>query len=158
MSDTINYQYQQPSALQKDKWTDQLFLSKYSEVQKTEASCFFWGRLTDPYTVARCLLTLSNVVQSSFSLSPFQLALLKDPIVTAGNNKIRFEGFSHCAGVYARVDILDDGHDGEFLDNGTTNVDFNQPMLAALSNVRRQENILLSIGQKEVALHKDVKK
>lgn len=158
MSDTITYQYQQPSTLQKNSLTDELFLSKYSEVQKSDAPCFFWGRLTDPYTVARCLLTLSNVVQSSFSLSPFQLAMLKDPIVTAGNDKIRFEGFSHCAGVYARVDILGDGHDGEFLANGTTNVDFNQPMLAALSNVRRQENVLLSIGKQEIALHKDGEK
>ena len=48
--------------------------------------------------------------------------------MTAGNQKIRFEGFSHCAGVYARVDVLEDGHDGEFLENGTTNVDFNQDM------------------------------
>jgi hypothetical protein len=138
--------------------TDELFLAKYSEVQKNNAPCFFWGQLTDPYTVARCLLTLSNVVKSSFSLSPFELAMLKDPIVTAGNEKIRFEGFSHCAGVYARVDILGDGHDGEFLDNGTTNVDFNQPMLAALSNIRRSEKVLLSVGQKEVALHREGEK
>lgn len=55
---------------------------------------------------SRCLITLSNIVQSSFNLSPFEIAKLKDPIVTAGNEKIRFEGFSHCAGVYARVDIL----------------------------------------------------
>lgn len=158
MSETITYQYSQPSTLKKSTLTDELFLAKYSEVQKNNAPCFFWGQLTDPYTVARCLLTLSNVVKSSFSLSPFELAMLKDPIVTAGNEKIRFEGFSHCAGVYARVDILGDGHDGEFLDNGTTNVDFNQPMLAALSNIRRSEKVLLSVGQKEVALHREGEK
>ncbi|QEC78705.1 SWIM zinc finger family protein [Mucilaginibacter ginsenosidivorax] len=158
MSETITYQYSQPSTLKKSTLTDELFLAKYSEVQKNNAPCFFWGQLTDPYTVARCLLTLSNVVKSSFSLSPFELAMLKDPIVTAGNEKIRFEGFSHCAGVYARVDILGDGHDGEFLDNGTTNVDFNQPMLAALSNIRRSEKVLLSVGRKEVALHREGEK
>jgi SWIM zinc finger len=158
MSETITYQYSQPSTLKKSTLTDELFLAKYSEVQKNNAPCFFWGQLTDPYTVARCLLTLSNIVKSSFSLSPFELAMLKDPIVTAGNEKIRFEGFSHCAGVYARVDILGDGHDGEFLDNGTTNVDFNQPMLAALSNIRRSEKVLLSVGQKEVALHREGEK
>lgn len=153
MSDTITYQYNKSSALNKSDSLDELFLAKYSEVQKKNAPCFFWGRLTAPYTTARCLLTLSNVVQSSFNLSPFQLALLKDPIVTAGNEKIRFEGFSHCAGVYARVDILGEGHDGEFLESGTTNVDFNQPMLSALSSIRKNENVLLSIGQKEVGLH-----
>jgi len=158
MSETITYQYRQPSLLKKSTLIDELFLAKYSEVQKKDVPCFFWGRLTDPYTVARCLLTLSNVVKSSFSLSPFEMAMLKDPIVTAGNEKIRFEGFSHCAGVYARVDVLGDGHDGEFLENGTTNVDFNQPMLAALSNIRKSENVLLSIGKKEVALHKEGEK
>jgi hypothetical protein len=158
MSDSITYQYARPSALSKSGSADELFFAKYSEIQKKDVPCFFWGRLTDPYTVARCLLTLSKVVQSSFSLSPFEMAMLKDPIVTAGNEKIRFEGFSHCAGVYARTDILRGGHDGEFLDNGTTNVDFNQPMLSALSGIRKNENVLLSIGQKEVALHQNGQK
>lgn len=158
MSETISYQYQSPSKLQKGKSNDELFLSKYSEVQAKDAPCFFWGKLTNPYLTARCLLTLSNVVKSSFNLSPFQLALLKDPIVTAGNEKIRFEGFSHCAGVYARVDILPNGHDGEFLENGTTNVDFNEPMLAALGNIRKQEKVVLSVGKKEVSLSKNGEK
>jgi hypothetical protein len=154
MSETITYQYNRASSLTRSDFSDELFLAKYSEVQKSNAPCFFWGRLTDPYTTARCLLTLSNVVQSSFNLSPFQLALLKDPIVTAGNQKIRFEGFSHCAGVYARVDVLEGGHDGEFLANGTTNVDFNQAMLSALSSIRKSEDVLLSVGQKDVSLQK----
>ena len=55
-----------------------------------------------------------------------------NPIVTAGNDRRRFEGFSNCAGGYARVDVLPDGHDGEFLENGTTNVDFNPGMISAL--------------------------
>jgi SWIM zinc finger len=152
MSDIITYQYATPSSLIHHASNDELFLAKYSEVEKKEAACFFWGKLTDPYTVARCLLTLSNVVQSSFSLSPFELAKLKDPIVTAGNERIRFEGFSHCAGVYARTDIMPDGYDGEFPENGTTNVDFNQPMLSALSRISKNEQVLLSVGKKEVAI------
>jgi hypothetical protein len=115
---------------------------------------FFLGKLKDPYITSRCLITLSNVVQSSFNLSPFEMAKLKDPIVTAGNERIRFEGFSHCAGVYARVDVLPDGHDGEFPENGTTNVDFNQPMISALGTVKKAENVLLSVGKKEVAISK----
>lgn len=152
MSDTITYQYAAPSALLKAAGQDELFLAKYSEVQKKEAPCFFWGKLEDPFITARCLITLSNVVQSSFSLSPFEMAKLKDPIVTAGNEKIRFEGFSHCAGVYARVDVLPGGYDGEFPENGTTNVDFNQPMISALSRIARNEQVLLSVGKKEVAI------
>ena len=152
MSDTITYSYARPSALQATAQGDELFLAQYSEVQKKESPQFFWGRLTDPYTTARCLITLSNVVQSSFSLSPLQLALLKDPIVTAGNEKIRFEGFSHCAGVYARVDVLPGAHEGEFIDSGTTNVDFNQPMISALSRIHKAEQVLLSVGKKEVSV------
>jgi len=158
MSDTITYQYAVASTITKQKNTDELLLAKYNEVTRKEAPCFFWGKLTDPYITARCLITLSNTVQSSFNLSPFQLALLKDPIVTAGNEKIRFEGFSHCAGVYARVDVLPDGHDGEFLENGTTNVDFNQTMIGALGSIRKKEDVVLSVGKKEVAIHREGEK
>jgi len=154
----LTYQYSSPSTIQKKNGQEEILLSKYSEVQKKDASCFFWGKLTNPYLTARCLLTLSKVVKSSFNLSPFQMAMLKDPIVTAGNERIRFEAFSHCAGVYARVDVLPDGHDGEFLENGTTNVDFNEPMLAALGNVRKQEKVVLSVGKKEVSLSKNGQK
>lgn len=158
MSETVTYAYRNPSSLVKTKSEDELFLAKYSEVEKKDAPCFFWGKLNDPYITARCLITLSNVVQSNYSLSPFDLAKLKDPIVTAGNEKIRFEAFSHCAGVYARVDVLPGGHDGEFLENGTTNVDFNQPMISALSSVGKAEKVVLSVGKKEVGLHKEGEK
>jgi hypothetical protein len=158
MSDAITYQYKSPSTFLKSDKEDSLFLSKYNEIEKKEAPCFFWGKLTDPYTTARCLISLSNVVQSSFNLSPFEIAKLKDPIVTAGNEKIRFEGFSHCAGVYARVDILSGGHDGEFLESGTTNVDFNQPMISALSRIHRKEQVLLSVGKNDVALQNSTDK
>lgn len=79
--------------------------------------------------------------------------MLKDPIVTAGNDRLRFEGFSNCAGVYARVDVLPDGHDGEFLENGTTNVDFNAGMISALGSISKQEKVVMSVGPKEVGLY-----
>lgn len=154
MEDLLTYTYARPSGLVRHGNEEELFLSKYSEIQKnTDAPCFFWGNIANPFIMARCLIALSNTVKSSFNMSTFQLSLLKDPIVTAGNGRIRFEGFSHCAGVYARVDVLPDGIDGEFLENGTTNVDFNQPMLTALGSIRQNEKVLLSIGQKEVGLH-----
>ena len=153
MTDTISYQYAAPSALQRSADQDELFLAKYSEIEKKETPCFFWGKLTQPYMTARCLIALSNVVQSSFNLTPSQLSMLKDPIVTAGNDRLRFEGFSNCAGVYARVDVLPDGHDGEFLENGTTNVDFNPGMISALGGIGRQENMVMSVGSKEVGLY-----
>lgn len=154
MTETLNYKYNSPSSLERKKGKENLLLSKFSEVNRGNSPCFFWGKLNNPYELSRCLIALSNTVQSSFNLSPFQLALLKDPIVTAGNNQIRFEGFSHCAGVYARVDVLENGQDGEFLENGTTNVDFNTPLISELGKIKKNDNLVLSIGREEVAFHK----
>ena len=159
MEDTLIYRYQRPSSLIKKDASEELFLSKYSEIQKnTDVPCFFWGDVSQPFILARCLITLSNIIKSSFNLSPFQMALLKDPIVTAGNGRLRFEGFSHCAGVYARLDVLPDGLQGEFLENGTTNVDFNQSMITALGSIRLNERIMLSVGEKELGLYKEEEK
>lgn len=159
MADTINYQYAGASSLTRNEKESRLFLSKYSEIQKpTEAPCFFWGYLKDPYILARCLITLSNVVQSTFQLSTLELRRLRDPIITAGNGKLRFEGFSHCAGAYARVDVLPEGLDGEFIESGTTNVDFNTPVIAALSRLRSTDKLLLAVGDKEMTLHQDGQK
>lgn len=159
MEDMLTYNYSRSSSFVKKDTLEELFLAQYSEIQKkTGVPCFFWGNVGQPFILARCLITLSNIVKSSFNLSPFQMALLKDPIVTAGNGRLRFEGFSHCAGVYARVDVLPDGLDGEFLENGTTNVDFNQAMITALGSIRPNEKIMLSVGEKEVGLYKEEKK
>ena len=156
MEEVLTYCYSAPSALTKNNGQDELRLAKYSEIQKaSDAPCFFIGQVKQPFMMARCLLTLANVVKASFNLSPAQLALLKDPVVSAGYERVRFEGFSHCAGVYARLDILPDGLSGEFLQSGTTNVDFNQPMLSALAAIRNSEAVTLSVGQKSVGLHRE---
>jgi len=157
MQDTLNYQYQSLSHLDKSKGNEELLLSKFSELDKGNSPCFYWGKLENPYILSRCLIALSNTVQSSFNLSPFQMALLKDPIVTAGNDQIRFEGFSHCAGVYARVDILENGQVGEFIENGTTNVDFNTPLISELGKIKRGDDLTLSLGPKEVGFHREGK-
>ena len=154
-TEQLNYQYAGFSALDAIDDSENLFLSNFNENTKGDAPCLFWGRLNDPYILSRCLITLSRIVQSSFNLSPAEIAMLRDPIVTAGNEQIRFEGFSHCAGVYARVDILEDGQNGEFIENGTTNVDFNPPLIAALARIQKNEKLVLSIGKKEVGFHKD---
>jgi len=48
--------------------------------------------------------------------------------------------------------------EGEVLENGTTNVDFNQPMITALGSIKPNEKIMLSIGEKEMGLYKEEKK
>lgn len=153
MSETITYSYQEISSLTSEAGQSKLSLSGYTEDTKGNSPCFFWGSINEPYVVARCFITLSNIVQSSFHLHPSQM--IKDPIVTAGNSKIRFEGFSHCAGVYGRLDLLEGCLDGEFPENGTTNVDFNQPMINALSSIGKSDKVVLSVGQKEVNLHSE---
>lgn len=152
MSDSITYCYPVPSVLHIAGPSPQLMLAGYSEVEKVQAREFFQGTLEQPYITARCLITLSNVVKSNFTLTPAQASMLKDPIVTAGAEKLRFEGFSHCAGVYARVDVLPGGHRGVFPANGTVNVDFNQPMINALGGIGRNDQLQLSVGAQEINL------
>ena len=152
MSDIITYCYPVPSVLRNSGASPQLLLEGYNEVTKVQTPEFFNGSLEQSYITARCLITLSNVVKASFTLTPAQASQMKDPIVTAGAEKLRFEGFSNCAGVYARVDILPGGHKGAFPATGTVNVDFNQPMINALGGVGRNDHLSLSVGAQEINL------
>lgn len=108
---------------------------------------FLWGTLTDPYTTAKCWSTIAKVVRSSFGPVP---PSLRDPIVSAGAERIRFEGFSSCNGVYVRLDMKPESIDGEFIASGTTNVDFNDPMLNALNSIQKNEKVTLAVGQQDV--------
>lgn len=151
----LNYAYDSQSIVSKSHNQTNIALSHFNEDTHAEdVPCFFWGKLVNSYLVAKCLSTLAKVVQSRFAISWQELAAMRDPIVTAGNDKMRFEAFSSCNGVYARLDILPDGLDGEFLSSGTTNVDFNEPMINALNSISRQEDVFLSVGQKELILER----
>ena len=46
MTSTVSYKYAALSILLKRWESDELFLSKYSEIERKQADCFFWGRLT----------------------------------------------------------------------------------------------------------------
>ena len=65
---------------------------------------------------------------------------------------LRFEGFSSCCGVYARVDLPAEAFDSEIQSRGTTNVDFNAPMRAALNQVRETDEVRFSVGADEFRL------
>ncbi|SJZ47946.1 SWIM zinc finger [Chitinophaga eiseniae] len=148
---TICYSYPAPSAFVAGS-EPRLLLAGYSELEKAAGPAFFHGSLEQPYITARCLIALSNVVRSSFTLSPAQAGQMKDPIVTAGAEKLRFEGFSQCAGVYARVDVLPGGHRGTFSANGTVNVDFNQPMINALHAIGRSDTMRLTVNATAISV------
>ena len=63
---------------------------------------FFDGRLLAPRETCQMLFVLSEVVRTHFFLPR---PMLLDPVVTSNEVVLRFEGFSGCCGVYARVDI-----------------------------------------------------
>lgn len=48
-------------------------------------------------------------------------------MVTGNGDRLRFESFSGCGGVYARLDVLGEALDGDEVGHGTTNVDVNLP-------------------------------
>ena len=149
----IVYKYTQTSALEKQQDKSNLFLAHFNEeFNDSKAPCFFWGKLKNPYPTARCFLTISKVVAANYM--PIGSAL-RDPVITAAANKLRLEAFSSCCSVYAKIDLLPKALDGEFLQNGTTNVDFNTEMITALSQIKKDENVFFSIGKKEVVLQKN---
>ena len=149
----ITYQYNQASSIEKKTDASNLFLAHFNEdYDENPVPCFFWGKLNSPYLVARNFLTLSKVVAANYMPNG---SALRDPVITAGGNKLRLEAFSSCCSVYAKIDLLSDVLDGEFLQQGTTNVDFNTQMITALSQIKKNENVFFSIGKKEVVLQKN---
>lgn len=150
--ENITYHYSASSGIIPISEGSSLMLSSFTENRESINETLFGGRLLHPQRTARCLTALASVVQSRFTRSPAIIAAMHDPIITVGDGTIRFEGFSGCAGIYARVDLPPDAVDGEFAEcGGTTNVDFNSPMLFALGGVRDKETLLLSVGHRKVA-------
>ncbi|WP_026979077.1 SWIM zinc finger family protein [Flavobacterium tegetincola] len=147
MNDLL-YNYQDVSTLNKTKGINNLVMAHQTEIAEVNnIPCFFWGSLTDPFVTAKCWSTIAKVVRSSFGPIP---PSLRDPIVTAGSERMRFEGFSSCNGVYVRLDMKPESIDGEFIASGTTNVDFNDPMLNALNAIQKNEKVTLAVGQHDV--------
>ncbi|WP_433824969.1 SWIM zinc finger family protein [Actinoplanes sp. CA-015351] len=111
---------------------------------------FFTGFLTDPGAAATGLLAVAEVARSRYfrPVSPASL----DPVVTAGVDRLRFESFSGCCGVYARLDVLPAGLDGEIVAHGTTNVDVNLPLQRALTRVGRADPLHVAVGPDDLTV------
>ncbi len=123
-----------------------------SEQEKT-FPYFFEGMLLQPQATALMLLILSKVVSSRFYIPPAMLKRIiaeRDPVITSGGEMLRFEGFSACCSAYARVDVSPDAYKGKVANTGTTNVDFNSAMRSALSTVRDQDRLSMSVGSEGV--------
>ncbi|MFV0632866.1 SWIM zinc finger family protein [Demequina sp.] len=112
---------------------------------------FFEGFLEQPEQVARALLAIAEVSRTRY-FDPGVRARMKDPVVTSNLTVLRFESFSSCNGVYARLDIDAAGFDAQHLDWGTTNVDLNEPVRAALAGVGSGEPLRLTVGAESLGV------
>jgi hypothetical protein len=107
---------------------------------------------------ADLLLVVSEVSGCRFYAPEMRIAptvgIIADPVVTSGGDRLRFESFSLCCGVYARLDMKPDSIDGEWVGRGTTNVDFNLPMKNALGQIVDTETIGINVGADRFELEK----
>lgn len=106
---------------------------------------FFSGLVVRPEVAAAGILAVADVSTTTY-LDLSLLAATRDPVVTASGDRLRFESFSGCNGVYARFDLLDDGIATGEVSFGTTNVDINMPLRGSLAGLPRHELMHLSVG------------
>jgi hypothetical protein len=110
---------------------------------------FFHGYLAMPRRTADLALVLAHVVRTRFYTPPGMLQQLiaqRDPVITCGGGMLRLEGFSVCCGVYARLDLRAEAFDAIRMESGTSNVDFNSSMRAALTKLRDGERALFEVS------------
>jgi hypothetical protein len=111
---------------------------------------FFRGFLTHPQATAAGLLCVADIAAARY-YQP-QLDYSRDPVVTGNGDRLRFESFSACCGVYARLDMLGDALDGADIGHGTTNVDVNIPLRDALTRVGASDPLRLEVGPDELTV------
>lgn len=75
-----------------------------------------------------------------------------DPVVTGNGDRLRFESFSGCCGVYARLDMLGEALDGDGTGHGTTDVDVNTPLRDSLTRVGPAGPLSLEVGPDELTV------
>ncbi|MFI5495783.1 hypothetical protein [Actinoplanes sp. NPDC051859] len=112
----------------------------------------FTGFLTAARPAAVCLAALADVAAADFRRDQIGVRGLRDPVVTCGGDRMRFESLSACCGVYARLDVLPAALDGALLTHGTTNVDINPPLYTALTRIGSGDPLRLTVGPDELAV------
>jgi hypothetical protein len=104
---------------------------------------FFRGFAVYPQVLARGLAVLADVTSTRYF--KYKPEPQRDPALTAQGDRLRAECFSACNSVYARLDLLGPGLDGE-IRRGTTNVDIGPELRAALSRVKRDDKLHVDVG------------
>ena len=137
MTTELVYQYARPSTVD----ADGIALST-STVEP-----YFRGFVERPDMAAAALLSVGRVARTRYYVPPGSSGRAAcDPVVTSEPGALRFESFSACCGVHARLDVLPAGLDAETMSPGTVNVDFNEPMRAALARVMARTPLRLQVG------------
>ena len=150
------YAYLAPSAFTQGDFGGRLDLatSGGSSAQGMLAHPFFFsGFVEHPAVVAQGLLLLARTARTRFYVPPNTLAAVlraADPVVTSTPEGLRFESFSACCGVYARLDVDRAALDASHLEAGVTNVDVNPPLRQALAGLRATEPLHLSVGSQKL--------
>ncbi len=149
------YQYGAPSLVRDRAGGSEVLLATSGGV--TQAGpvphpYFYSGFLTDPAPAALGMLACAAVARARYYLPGIVLNALLDPVVTSNAGWLRFESFSSCCGVHARLDLPPDALAEQPATAGTTNVDFNAAMRAALGGVAISGPLLLSVGSAELVV------
>jgi hypothetical protein len=147
------YSYLAPSQVTLEGGTSEVTLA--TSGGRAPHPYFFTGFLARPRQTGQALLVVAEIARSRYYESPQMIAAriaAADPVVTSNLDRLRFESFSACAGVYARLDLEPGVLDGKPQTWGTTNVDFNPPMRAALARVHDADAMLMNVGHDEVVV------
>jgi hypothetical protein len=108
-----------------------------------QSPCFFRGFAAYPQVLSRGLLVLADITSTRyFNYTP---VAQRDPVLSAQGDRLRAECFSACNGVYARLDLLDSGFDGQIA-LGATNVDIGKELRAALTGIKKEDKLHVNIG------------
>ena len=145
------YSYLAPSTVDEERGRAEVSLA--TSGGRSPNPYFFTGFLAAPRQTAQALLVVTEVARTRYYEPPNMVAAridAADPVVTSNLDRLRFESFSVCCGVYARLDLEPGVLDGRPRAWGTTNVDFNPPMRAALARVHDDEAMLMHVGHDEV--------
>lgn len=146
------YTYLRPSAVRRGAGGPELVLETSGGAAPAGAGAhprLFAGFLTAPEAAAAALLSVADVASSRHPRRPSPAS--PDPVVTGGGDRLRFESFSGCCGVHARLDILEEGMGGAWTGRGTTSVNVNTPLREALVRVRASDPLHLRVGPEEAA-------
>ena len=152
----LAYRYGVPSRL--DEYAGLALATSGGSTPEGEAACpyFFSGFMERPDVVAAGLLAVARVARTRFYVPPGMVVApgggltrigMLDPVVTNTAEGLRFESFSVCCGVYARLDVEASALDAAHCAVGVTNVDVNQPLRAALASLRAGEPLHLGVGE-----------